>query len=135
MTLQQEGGNVNSRKGMTWRDGVLLSIDRIDQISRAAHRTVEGPDARVWRGGGDTDVHSFGRCCVHPGLFGDEGNRTTNIVGQDLSDERFAVSMVDSFALRVGENQLFVQGGPRRWLSMPGHTTTTFGVVPAISST
>ena len=54
---------------------------------------------------------SFGRCCVHPGPFGDEGNRTTHIVGQDPFDERLPVSMVDSLALRVGESQLLAQGG------------------------
>ena len=55
------------------------ALDRIAQLS--------DPDARVWRGGGDTDVlpsrHFFGRSCVHPGPFGDEGNGTTHIVGQD----------------------------------------------------
>ena len=47
------------------------------------------------------------------------------------------VSMVDFFALRVGETQLLAQGGSsaRQWPSMPGHTTTTFGVVCATSST
>ena len=82
-------------------EATVLSIDGIsayDQISRAA--MIDGlfslcggevvPFVRLFHGSPSTRDrcvgHSFGRCCVHPGPFGDEGNRTTHIVGPDPFD-------------------------------------------------
>ena len=80
------------------------ALERIAQL--------RDPDARVGEEEGDHCVgRSFGRCCVHPGPFGDQGNGTTHIVGQDPFDERLAVSTVDSLALCVGESQLLAQSG------------------------